>query len=69
LGETSSLNVLSAAAVWRCLLQSVVMGAAASGVTMGILRCITKGATQQTLEGVRISSQVLLVYLRQLGTL
>lgn len=40
------------------LLQCVVMGAAASGVTMGVLRCITKGATPQTLEGVRISAQV-----------
>jgi hypothetical protein len=34
------------------------MGAAASGVTIGILRLITKGSLPQTLDGLRVSTQV-----------
>jgi hypothetical protein len=34
------------------------MGAAASGVTIGALRLVTKGALPQTLDGLRVSTQV-----------
>lgn len=38
--------------------QAVVMGAAASGVSIGVLRLASKGALPQTLDGLRISTQV-----------
>jgi hypothetical protein len=34
------------------------MGAAASGVSIGVLRLASKGALPQTLDGLRISTQV-----------
>lgn len=41
-----------------CILQAVVMGAAASGVIVSIIRVVTKGSLPQTPEGLRISTQI-----------